>query len=1177
MKRRRNIIVFIAIVFVNFLITKSQAQSSYSYFDVEYYSPQIIDMIRYDNASINQNSGRIDLSIPLINYQDKDFDIPISLQYNSAGFKPTSPEGYTGLNWTLMAGGMIYREVNGIADDCVSVMLDPRTSHTFRGFLRSNKKYDAEKIFDNPTDFISIDYNVAGQGATPIYNLISLNLFKGTNIEASSDIYHFNFGKHSGKFIINFDGSVTAASQNGGKYIVDISQYHSHDPSYGKTNDSVIKIITDDGYTYHFGGSVQAMEYMALSWDDDPKMENPKSLGPKEDTSSKAPQWNAVINGKGYKNRNDHISAYHLFKVVAPNGRELKINYKGSSIDPEFHRNPWAMLSNVKYCVDKKFYHNYVMNISRSSTAMSPSHILYYTLSKIALIESIEVDNNIFNFHYSDKEEHIYDQTSNLYLNDFTRKCGVKLDSIVQKNRDTSKRIEATRLEYSYTYKRMFLSSVINNKQGRYNFSYNPQTYTELTTKNIDHWGFLGNKVSNPTWMFPKADVERFPDPEIEGGTYVFDSQDIVYLDENREPTGENFKDALLNKVEFPTGGYVLYEYEPHYYSRYLDRKKNNQYNVGLHQVEPLASDPRKSKNKLAGGARIRSIKFFTELGLPKMSKYYQYTKDKDDLTSSGILMHKHRYAFIHKIKPTSEGFKHLTAYSDIVDNVFSSSSDHVLYSTVLEYISPNKVFAEKDSSISIGISPNMDIREQELYISVSEKDKYSIWKLMGYEGNKNAKSTITIKNLTSTFEKVYFFEPKSEYLISPFDDFGEGMYKILLVAEPQANLSFKAEYRAGDVRQIDGQYKKTTFSDFWTYPSYGPVQKVYGNENAIANIDDRIFTLNYKRQPSIFYPDLGLILSEEYYDIESNIKKTILYYYDKIEYSTAILAYTPGNVMGNVGVGTRFGTFGYINKHSFYSMFPTEKRTVDFIEGESFEIDERYAYNNLGYLRDEWTWDSAGNKKGITYSYLSDNLNTDNLLMNKYNILSPLTDILKHTNDRVTSVQKNSFSLVENLNGDIRMPIQIKTMIGRSLEDLVVDSEILRSDRYGNPIHMKNKNNKETIILWGHGGRYPIVNIENASYQQVENALGKELSSISSAIEPDYTVIRDLKSKLPKATITISEFEPSIGLKSRTSPNGTTTYYEYDTLGRLREIYYIEDGEKCILELNKYHLTNEN
>lgn len=31
------------------------------------------------------------------------------------------------------------------------------------------------------------------------------NDYKG---EFSSDIYHFNFGKHSGKFMIDFDGSV---------------------------------------------------------------------------------------------------------------------------------------------------------------------------------------------------------------------------------------------------------------------------------------------------------------------------------------------------------------------------------------------------------------------------------------------------------------------------------------------------------------------------------------------------------------------------------------------------------------------------------------------------------------------------------------------------------------------------------------------------------------------------------------------------------------------------------------------------------------------------------------------------------------------------------------------------------------------------------------------------------
>lgn len=89
--------------------------------------------------------------------------------------------------------------------------------------------------------------------------------FAGTGVEASSDIYHYRFGKYSGQFIINFDRSVSVLAHNGGHISVDLSDYHADmDTGYRY---SVLKITTDDGYVYCFGGTYAAMEYTALSWE----------------------------------------------------------------------------------------------------------------------------------------------------------------------------------------------------------------------------------------------------------------------------------------------------------------------------------------------------------------------------------------------------------------------------------------------------------------------------------------------------------------------------------------------------------------------------------------------------------------------------------------------------------------------------------------------------------------------------------------------------------------------------------------------------------------------------------------------------------------------------------------------------------------------------------------------
>lgn len=72
------------------------------------------------------------------------------------------------------------------------------------------------------------------------------------DIEACADVFYFSMGKHSGKFMINLDGSISAMGNNGGRYQVsleDMKQFTSTG-----AQDTYIRITTDDGYVYTFGG-----------------------------------------------------------------------------------------------------------------------------------------------------------------------------------------------------------------------------------------------------------------------------------------------------------------------------------------------------------------------------------------------------------------------------------------------------------------------------------------------------------------------------------------------------------------------------------------------------------------------------------------------------------------------------------------------------------------------------------------------------------------------------------------------------------------------------------------------------------------------------------------------------------------------------------------------------------
>ena len=66
---------------------------------------------------------------------------------------------------------------------------------------------------------------------------------------------------------------------------------------------------------------------------------------------------------------------------------------------------------------------------------------------------------------------------------------------------------------------------------------------------------------------------------------------------------------------------------------------------------------------------------------------------------------------------------------------------------------------------------------------------------------------------------------------------------------------------------------------------------------------------------------------------------------------------------------------------------------------------------------------------------------------------------------------------------------------------------------------------------------------------------LGTDPETIAANTTPDMTKINGLRSKLPTSLITSYTYKPLIGILAETDPRGVTTYYNYDSFGRLFEV----------------------
>jgi YD repeat-containing protein len=128
------------------------------------------------------------------------------------------------------------------------------------------------------------------------------------------------------------------------------------------------------------------------------------------------------------------------------------------------------------------------------------------------------------------------------------------------------------------------------------------------------------------------------------------------------------------------------------------------------------------------------------------------------------------------------------------------------------------------------------------------------------------------------------------------------------------------------------------------------------------------------------------------------------------------------------------------------------------------------------------------------------------------------------------------------------------------------------RYDEYGKPVQYTKRDGIVTTVLWGYGSSYPVAKIEGADYAtvaaKVDPAVIRTLSddnALSTSLAPLRTI--------PVALATTYTYSPLIGITSETDPSGKTTYYVYDSLGRLS---MIKDKDGNIIKTYDYHYKGQ-
>lgn len=99
------------------------------------------------DVQVDPATGRAQVSIPLWTVSVKSFTMPIALVYNDTGVKVKDTESNAGMNWMLLAGGEISRELRGLPDDV------DRGADTRKGWLSNSYTNSFTISPDNQTNW----------------------------------------------------------------------------------------------------------------------------------------------------------------------------------------------------------------------------------------------------------------------------------------------------------------------------------------------------------------------------------------------------------------------------------------------------------------------------------------------------------------------------------------------------------------------------------------------------------------------------------------------------------------------------------------------------------------------------------------------------------------------------------------------------------------------------------------------------------------------------------------------------------------------------------------------------------------------------------------------------------------------------------------------------------------
>ena len=477
-------------------------------------SPEVNKFEQYLNMPVNLVSGTPQINIPIYTLEYGGMSLPISLEYDASGVKVESIASSVGLNWSLNVGGTVSRIVKGAPDEGSPYVVNNYSNIATNGYYR-------DFGFQSLNNALNAQLDIPNR-----YTLFNnwLNDVFQSYLDAQPDLFYFSTPEGGSKFVFNDHRDVVYLENT--DFLVKENFSGSEFTSWNITSPKGIKYTfgvnntNEQSVTSNIGELLY--QYKTGAW---------------------------FLNEISNNSTNDKITIEYI-----DNNYSTVMNKTPSKLSPPC----LPRVQTGSQCGSESFLYdvfaenpftNDTNNPTIFSGGNSGPNLENHLKSK--LIGKIKAGKIEINFNYS-----VRNDVSGLGGNN-TLITAQKLDEIqVLQNGLCVKKFKlnymttiSNEVPLTVSNKRLILNSFVetscdDSTSKRYSFNYDTQVLPSKLSYAQDKWGYYNGIIGN---------ISLVP-------MYKYSQNSLIY---GNRSVGATFALAgILQKITYPTGGSVNFEYE---------------------------------------------------------------------------------------------------------------------------------------------------------------------------------------------------------------------------------------------------------------------------------------------------------------------------------------------------------------------------------------------------------------------------------------------------------------------------------------------------------------------------------------------------------------------------------------------------------------------------------------